>query len=443
MRRISRSAIATRMASAFSRRALLHGAGALALPFLPSALPRAAWGASNPSPLRFVVAVVPNGIFTPAWEPQLAGPDFDLTDILLPAEALKSRLTVASGLQNYAEQDLYAEHTPAMGSALTDTAFVYSGGLTTNGISVDQVVADHYGGLTPFRSLQFGVDNAGANETPYTWQISWGNADTPFPPILAPRTMFNRLFGDDVGLSPEEIEARHALRGSILDRVIDRSSSLQSKLSAGDALKLDQYETGVRELEAMLDRLDEVACSEPAQPGTNPAFAEATGLMYDLMFKAFECDLTRVISFAQGQSVSTQVYSHLGITTDHHSLSHGGWYNDTQEADLKKINQWQLEMFCGFVQKLADTEDVDGNDMLSNTVCLYTTEFSDSNSHLAWGSYSLPVAVFGGENLGIVNGQHRRFQDESHGSMWLTLLHHLGIEQPTFGDNGKRVLSLT
>jgi hypothetical protein len=54
------------------------------------------------------------------------------------------------------------------------------------------------------------------------------------------------------------------------------------------------------------------------------------------------------------------------------------------------------------------------------------------------------MAVLGGENLGIVNGTHRFFpEDESHGSLLLTLLHHAGIEQDTFGDNGTKVLSLT
>jgi hypothetical protein len=428
-----------------TRRTLLKGAGAtLVLPFLPSALPREAWGAAQASPPRFVAAVVPNGIFTPAWQPQTLGPDFEITDILTPAAALKPRLTVVSGLKNLAEEALYAEHTPAMGSILTDTAFDYSGGVTPNGISVDQVVADHYGAATPFRSLQFGVDNAGAIETPYTWQISWGNADTPFPPILQPRTMFNRMFGSDQGLSPEEIAARGTIRGSILDRVRDRTIALKTGLSTADLQKLDQYETGVRELEVRLDWLDEIVCEEPEVPGSNPAFAEATSIMYDLMFKAFECDLTRVMTFLQGQTVSDQVYTHLDITAGHHTLSHSGWGGGQAESDYKRINQWQFEMYCSFIQKLADTEDTDGNDMLSNTICLYTTEFSDSNSHLAYGTYALPMAVMGGENLGIVNGTHRFFpEDESHGSLLLTLLHHAGIEQDTFGDNGTTVLSLT
>ncbi len=427
-----------------SRRGILRSLGAsVALPFLPSALPRSAWGATPTAPTRFVVAVMPNGIFTPAWEPMTLGADYALTQILAPAAALQSRMTIVSGLENFSEQDIFPEHEPAMGSLLTDVPVDQTAEGTPNGISVDQVPADVYGAQTPFRSLQFGVENTGGGGSPYVNQISWGNGDTPFPPIEDPLTMFNRLFGADVGLSAEEAEARKAMRGSILDRVLDRTTSLKGTLGASDSVKLEQYETGVRELELQIARLDQIVCDDPAAPTTNPGFAEATGAMYDLMFKAFECDLSRIISFLQGPSVSAQVYSHLGLTTDHHTLSHASWSNADSEADYKKINQWQFEMFCGLVQMLADTEDVDGNDMLSNTICLFTTEFSESNLHLAYSTYTLPVAIFGGENLGIVQGQHRRFPGESQGSLWLTLLHHLGIEQSSFGTYGNKILSLT
>lgn len=428
-----------------TRRSLLRGAAAsLALPLLPSALPRAARAASSASPKRFLVAVVPNGIFTPGWEPNTLGAGYALTEILTPAAALKSRMTVVSGLQNRAEEAMYAEHTPAMGTILTDTPFEFGigGNGTPNGISVDQVMADHYGALTPYRSLQFGVENDGAIETPYTWQISWGNGDTPFPPVLEPRDMFNRLFGASSGLSEEEMAAIATMRASILDRVKLRTASLKVGLSAGDLTKLDQYETAVREIELRLDQLDGITCGEPDEPDANPGFAAATTLMYDLMFKAVECDLTRIVSFSQGQTVSDQVYGHLGITSGHHTLSHTGWGGGQAEADYKRINTWQFEMFCGLVQQLADTEDVDGNDMLSNTICLFTTEFSNSGSHLAYGDYSLPMAILGGENLGIVQGEHRRFAGEAHGSLLLTLLHHMGIEQDAFGLYGTKVLSL-
>ena len=182
----------------------------------------------------------------------------------------------------------------------------------------------------------------------------------------------------------------------------------------------------------------------PAEPAGNPAFGESTAIMYDLMHKAFECDLTRYITFLQGPSVSGQVYSHLGLTRDDHTLSHNSWYNDGQDRqDRITMQAWQFEMFTNFMQKLADTEDFDGNDVLSNTLCVFTSEFGDANLHMAFGPYGQPMGIGGGENVGVIQGQHRALGDQSHANVWLGLLHLLGVDQPTFGTFGTTPVDLT
>jgi hypothetical protein len=413
-----------------NRRMVLRSAGAtLFLPFLPSALPRSAWAAASPAPIRLVVCVVPNGIFTPEWQPTATGPDYDLKGILLPVASLQSRFSVLSGTQNKSEEAVLANHDQAMGSLLTDTPIESIGGAPENGISFDQVAADAFGANTPFRSMQLGVENtSGFNG--YNDNVSWGNGDTPYEPILDCRTAFTRMFGASEGMSEAEIAARKTARMSILDRVIDRTAALKPKLSTGDSLKLDQYETGVRELELQIERLEEIQCEAPLEPSSNPGFAESTQIMYDLMHKAFECDLTRYITFMQGPSVSGQVYSHLGLTTDDHTLSHNSWYGtqyDQDRLDRVAMQAWQMEMFTSFMQKLADTTDMDGGDVLSNTICVFTAEFGDANLHMAFGDYGQPIGIGGGENSGIVQGLHRALGPQSHANVWLSLLGHLGI----------------
>src|SRR5690348_3247776 len=89
-----------------TRRALLRGLGAtVALPFLPSALPRTAWGKPQTAPIRMVIAVMPNGIYTPFFQPTNAGAGYDLPPILQSIKALQSRFTVVSGVHNLAEKD--------------------------------------------------------------------------------------------------------------------------------------------------------------------------------------------------------------------------------------------------------------------------------------------------------------------------------------------------
>ena len=53
-----------------SRRAILRAAGAsLALPFLPSLLPRSAWGAQQTAPIRILFAITDGGGTVPPTPP--------------------------------------------------------------------------------------------------------------------------------------------------------------------------------------------------------------------------------------------------------------------------------------------------------------------------------------------------------------------------------------
>jgi hypothetical protein len=426
---------------------VLRGAGAtLFLPFLPSAMPRSAWGAKTTAPVRLMVCVVPNGIYTPAWQPLASGANYDLPGILAPMAALQSRFSVISGTQNMAEEEGGPTHDGGMGSLLTDTVLTNVLPPLENGVSFDQVAADAFGANAPFRSMQLGVQNTGfIGSSGYVDKVSWGQNDTPYPPVLDPRTAFNRMFGLDGGMTEAEIDARAAVRTSILDRVLERTTTLRTNLASADAQKLDQYQTAVRELELQIARLEGIACVAPEEPPTNPAFGEATQIMYDLMFKAFECDLTRYITFLQGPSATAQVYSHLGLTTDDHSLSHQSWdlFYANAVGDRVTMQSWQVEMFANFMQKLADTTDFDGSDLLSNTICVFTSEFGDANLHEAYGEQGQPIGIGGGENSGIVQGLHRAVGAQSHANVWLALLNHLGIEQTTFGTFGTTPVDLT
>jgi hypothetical protein len=387
--------------------------------------------------------VVPNGIYTPAWKPVDFGSSYVLQPINEPMAALQSRFSVLSGQQNKAEEASGQDHDYAMGSLLTDYAIDRTGGVE-DGISFDQVAADAFGANTPFRSMQLGVDNGGGNGGAYTGKVSWGNGNTGFPPILDPRAAFSRMFGLAEGLSEEEVAARKTMRASVLDRVLDRLATVRSGLATADLEKLDQYETGVRELELQIDRLDDIVCVAPPEPDVNPGFAEATQIMYDLMNTAFECDLTRYITFMQGPSLNGHVYDHLGLTKDDHTLSHNSWLYDNQDRqDRITMQNWQVQMYAGFVQKLADTTDIDGNDMLSNSLCVFTAEFGDANLHLAFGDNPVPVGLAGGENLGILQGQHRWIGEQSHANVWLGLLNYLGVEADTFGTYGTLPVDLS
>ena len=142
-----------------------------------------------------------------------------------------------------------------------------------------------------------------------------------------PRMAFERLFGaDDVPLDAEARARRARDRRSILDLVSDRTRSLQGELGPADRRKLDEYLTGVREIERQIERAEQDG-RDVAPPFEKPSgipadFADYVKLMFDLQVAAFQADLTRVSTFMIGREGSLQSYPEIGVPDSHHPLTH-------------------------------------------------------------------------------------------------------------------------
>lgn len=126
------------------------------------------------------------------------------------------------------------------------------------GVSIDQLAAQRIGHLTRFPSLELtcdGVRKSGSCDTGYScaydWNMSWRTPNTPMAPEPNPRMVFERLFGSG---SPGERKTNFAQRQerqkSILDAVMEDARELQGQLASRDLNKLDEYLTGIREIEA-------------------------------------------------------------------------------------------------------------------------------------------------------------------------------------------------
>lgn len=420
-----------------SRRTVLRGAGlALSAPFFASAADRTSWGLTPQAPIRLVVAVMPNGLYSPWFFPTATGAGYDLPSVIASVAPLQSRISVVSGVHNWSGVGL-AGHAEGMGTLMTDTPF--SSYCVQNTISFDQVAAGVLGSATPFHSLQVAVKNTlpGLPDACMD-RLSWSAEGSGLPPIDDPFVLFQRLFEPSIG-DPSLL----AVRVNILDRVLDRTLALRKRLNASDAAFLDQYETGLRDLEERIKSPPISACA--TDPPTDFTTVDrATPLQYELVATALRCDLTRIVTFLQGPTATNEIYSWVGATQGHHTLSHNSYLGDLQARDeYAAASTWNVEQWVNFVTLLSTMTDVDGSDLLSNTICVLMSEFAEANSHHTYGPpYSLPILVAGGENAGIVQGQHRVFVDESSSDFYLGLLHHLGVEVAAFGDHGTAPLSL-
>ena len=430
-----------------SRRTLLRGAlGALALPFLHSALPRSAW-ASTPSgasvPRRLLYWYVPNGMQMDRWTPTAEGFGYDLPTILEPLAAVQPHVSVLTGLSQEAGfDDRPGDHARGTGCFLTATTVRFTAGDDIeNGISCDQVAAQALGGSTLFPSLQLGIEGGGETgdcdsgySCAYARNISWAGPSTPLPSVIDPLLLFERLFGAGAdGLTAEEAARRTTLRTSVLDYVREDAERLQARLGRTDSLKLDEYLTGVRELELRVQALGEGICEPNEEPPPDAILPESVRLMTDLTVQAFECDLTRVVTFMMGNAGSYRSFPHLDIAEAHHELSHHG--GDADKIDnLVTIARWEVEEFAYLVQRLADTEEADGSSLIDHTLAMFSSEIEDGDTHY---HRNMPVLLAGGGGGTVTPGRHIRYGgSEPIADLFIAMLASFGVEIDNFGLDG-------
>jgi hypothetical protein len=429
------------------RRTVLRGLGtAVALPWLDAMRP--AFAATEPSPLRLAFTYVPNGVTLADWTPKGTGPDFELSRILKPLEPFRDQLLVLSGLAHKngnALGDGPGDHARAGGSFLTGAhPHKTAGADIKNGVSVDQVAARALGEKTRLASFELGCEESrtvgncdSGYSCAYTNSISWRSDTTPNPPETNPRMAFERLFGAGDAPLDAEARARRALdRRSVLDVVAERGRSLTRDLGPADRRKLDEYLTGVREIERQVERAEADAREIPPpfeKPAGIPAeFADYVKLMFDLQLAAFQADLTRIVTFMVGREGSLQSYPEIGVPDSHHPLTHHRAQPDLVER-VTKINVFHVELFAHFVGRLAATRDGEST-LLDRVAVVYGSGLSDGDRHT---HEDLPALVVGG---GLKTGRHLVAPPETPmTNLFLTLLDHLGVEAESLGDSTGRL----
>ncbi len=443
------------------RRMFLKGMGAvIALPALDAMTPAfasasAARGFGGTSaPLRLAFTYAPNGVTMADWTPKAVGTAFDFPRILKPLEAFRDETIVLSGLAHKNGQALGdgpGDHARAGASYLTGVHPKKTAGADiNNGISADQVVAQHLAGKTRLSSLELGCDDSrtvgncdSGYSCAYTNSLAWRGPTTPMPPETNPRLVFERLFGDvDTSLSPEARARRLVHRRSILDLVTQRTTQLMADLGPSDRRKLDEYLSSIREIELRIARAE--ADMTDLRPGIDKPtgvpvlYADYVNLMFDLQIVALQTDSTRVITMMMGREGSMRTYPEIGVADPHHPLTHHR-NNPEWIEKVTQVNTHHMELFAGFVKKMKATPDGDGT-LLDHTMIVYGSGLSDGNRHT---HNDLPVAIIGGgRELSL--GRHVVYpKDTPMTNLFLTLMDRMGVHPEQIGDSTGRVEHLT
>ncbi|HLN32447.1 MAG TPA: DUF1552 domain-containing protein [Gemmataceae bacterium] len=441
-----------------SRRTVLKGLGtAIALPMLEAMAPvvSIAGQVRKAPPLRMAFIYIPNGIHMPTWTPGALGSKFVLPETLEPLKPVQDDLLVLSGLtldKARAHGDGPGDHARAMTAFLTGRQPRKTHGADIRaGVSADQVAAEHVGKLTRFPSLELGCDrglNSGNCDSGYSCaysaNISWRADSSPMAMEVNPRLVFERLFGNDhLGETNASRAKRDRYQLSVLDFVMEDALRLKTKLGTPDQRKLDEYLTGVRELEVRINRADAPAAKAPGTitrpPGMPADYREHVRLLCDLLVLAYQGDLTRVATFVFANDGSNRPYPFLGVPDGHHDLSHHRGMKDKQ-AKLQKINHFHISQLAYLLQKMQAIREAEGN-LLGNSMVVYGSGISDGNAH---NHDDLPILLAGGGRGKIKGGRHIRYPKETPlTNLYLGMLDRMGVPVKSFGDSTGRLESLS
>ncbi len=447
-------------ALAISRRQFLRGVGvSIALPTLPSLMPRSAWAdplakaasglatTSTGAPLRMAFMSIPNGVQQDHWFPS---DDFALNESMSPLESLKPHFQVIGGLDHQhatAGRDGAGDHARASATFLTGARARKTAGSDIHvGVSVDQVAAQKLGHLTRFPSLELSSDvvrNSGSCDSGYAcayqYNLAWSSPTTPVSPEPNPRLVFERLFGaGDKADRKQNYAIRQETERSILDFVLEETGDVQRRLGAQDRRKFDEYLTVVREMEQRLksaEKFNGLPDTNAQTPvGIPPDFAEYMQFMYDMLILAFQTDSTRIATLLLAYDGSNKTYPKIGIPEGHHYLTHNQ-RNPQLVKKVAEIDKYYLTCFANFLEKMSKIEDIDGRSLLHNSMIVYGGAIADGNRHT---HSNLPVILAGHGGGTFTPGRFHKAPSQPMSNLFVTMLNRAGIETKSFGDsNGK------
>jgi hypothetical protein len=440
-----------------SRRGFLRGLGAaVSLPALDVFRPlmaaeagrRALATTASGAPLRMAYLYIPNGVNLEHWRPNGTTGGYKMGPTFKPMEAHRNDFQIYTGFEQKNASnggDGPGDHARGVATFLTSSRARKTAGSDINlGISIDQVAAKAVGNQTRLPSLELsadGVRKSGACDSGYScayqFNLSWRSENQPMTPESNPRAVFERLFG--AGDSKERAESlgrRHAAKKSMLDFIEHDAKALHRHLGRSDRQKLDEYLTGVREIEKQIEKTE--AMGLPPDPGVAApkgkpdSYEEHLRLLMDMMVLAFKTDSTRISTLMLAHDGSNRSFKEIGVSDGHHNISHHQGKKDNLEK-IAKIDHFYMEQLAYFLDKLKKTEDVDGKSLLHNSMIVYGGCIADGNRH---NHDDLPIVLAGHGGGAFKPGRHVDLgENVPMANLYLRMLEEMGVNEKRFGDS--------
>jgi hypothetical protein len=437
------------------RRHFLRGVGGsmLAIPFLPSLLPRTARAQTAARPRFFVNMSTPNG---GGWAENMFPGDTMLTESTSYAGRMIQRgdLTpVVSGGTAALSPILTASSSTLTPSILSRMNVIagfdmprsighHTGGYLGNYArndnatygkdkpipTLDQVMAyspSFYPdlGTILLRSIHLGTDDA---QRAVSWY--WANPVTKTGDIVGIAGtsdsigLFNKIF-----VTPPPPSNRTPVIDSVFANY-QRLRQSNRRLSNGDKDRLDQHLTRIAEIQRRSKIVVSCTVNKPmtsaqplwVYPGPQGITNSTTGfqLLNDIIVAAFSCGTSRIATFDAdlSQGPFTDYVGGYKGTTDFHSLIHlTSQTNDATSAQYSQTQVWQawqryFELaFLDLVKKLEVVDDGMGGSLLDSALIVWEQECCA----ITHSQFSMPIVTVGGAGGALRTGSYIDYRNRA------------------------------
>lgn len=442
-----------------SRRVFLKAKGvSLALPFLHSVANAATQqpGGVKPSK-KLVMMYVPNGLvrrcFFPGEE-QAELPGFvggfnadktknekripnkpgiypiELSSTMQPLQEYTDDFTLVTGLDRTFKpgQDVHAQGASCYLTSLSPAQAAEQGIRHPNGRSLDQVIGDHVGGSTVFKTLEISCNGfKQGKESIYFDNISWYGPDKIAPSIKDPQKLYERLFVAD--------SYRNHIT-DVTDLVLADAKSLSKRLGREDRETLGEFMAMIRDIEIRMAKLQAVIANADIKVPKNEVIprGEYIRLQADLMLLAFQMGITNISTFMVGPERWDATLMYEGVfdkPVQHHNMTHNQKGDGYKE--LQKIDIFHVQQYAYLLRRMKEIKESDGSTMLDNSVVTYGAGLGDGATHQY---FDLPLIVAGRAQGQIKQGRFVRCKSGTlNSNMWLTIAQLMGLEVDNFADS--------
>jgi hypothetical protein len=418
---------------------MLNGSAVtIALPFLDCFLNEngTALASGAPIPQRFGTWSWGLGMSEAIFVPKKTGAHFDLPPEIASLAPIQQHINLFSNFHVF--KDAAPNLCHHSGWVILRSGIAPMTSENRPGETIDVTVARKIGNATRFRSLSATATGDVRDS------FSYENGNSVNAPEWSPLRFYERLFGadfQDPNAAEFKPDPRVMVRKSSLSTVLDETRALNKELGVEDRARLDQYFTGLRDLERRFDLQlkkpdPREACIVTDRPEDLPSgldaylVAKRHRMMTDLMTMAVACDQTRIFNmfYASAFSATTKP----GYDKPHHTATHEEAVDESLQCqpNVSWYTRRAMEEWAYYVQALADFREGDGS-LLDNSLIYATTDQSFAKIH---GIEGIPMFSAGRAGGRVKTGLHIDGGGSPGCRLGYTAMRLMGVDVPSWGD---------